>query len=57
MSVNLSTVQKWVTELDHLGEWLHYDESGGKVMRFFCVRCALNTKTGCTLSGILALPL
>ena len=40
MSVNLSTVQKWVTELDHLGEWLHYDESSEKVTRFFCVLCA-----------------
>ena len=40
MSVNLSTVQKWVSELDHLGEWLHYDESGGKVTRGFCALCA-----------------
>ena len=40
MSVNLSTVQKWTKELDSLGEWLRYDESGGKVTRIFCALCA-----------------
>ena len=36
MPVNLSTVQKWIKDVDSLGEWLWYDESGGKVTRIFC---------------------
>ena len=36
MPVNLSTVQKWIEDVDSLGEWLRYDESGGKVNRIFC---------------------
>ena len=39
MSVNLSTVQKWIKDVDSLGEWLRYDESGGKVKRIFCALC------------------
>ena len=39
MSVNLSTVQKWIKEVDSLGEWLRYDESGGKVTRISCALC------------------
>ena len=44
MSVNLSTVLKWIKGMDSFGEWLRYDESGGKVMQIFCA-CALNTKS------------
>ena len=40
MPVNLSTVQKWIKDVDSLGEWLRYDESGGKVTRIFCVFCS-----------------
>ena len=39
MSVNLSTVQKWIQDVDSLGEWLRYVESRGKVTRIFCVLC------------------
>ena len=40
MPVNLSTVQKWIKDVDSLGEWLQYDESGGKVTRIFCALCS-----------------
>ena len=39
MSANLATVQKWSKELDSVGEWLQWDESGGKVSRIFCALC------------------
>ena len=35
MSVNLSTVLKWIKDMDSLGEWLRYDESGKKVTQIF----------------------
>ncbi len=40
MSVNLSTVKKWILELDSVGEWLRHDESGGKVSRIICALCS-----------------
>ena len=40
MPVNLSTVQKWIKDVDSLGEWLRYDESGGKVTRIFYALCS-----------------
>ena len=39
MLANLTTVQEWSKELDRLGEWLRWDESGGKVSRIFCALC------------------
>jgi len=39
MSVNLTTMKKWIQGLDSLGEWLRYDESGGNVTRIFCALC------------------
>ena len=39
MSVNLNTVRKWKKDLNSLGEWIEYDESGGKVIRIFCSLC------------------
>ena len=39
MLANLTTVQQWSKELDRLGEWLRWDESGGKVSRIFCALC------------------
>ena len=41
MSVNLNTVRKWKKDLDSHGEWIEYDESGGKVIRIFCSLCFL----------------
>ena len=38
-SVSLSTVQNWEKDVDSLREWLRYDQSGGKVTRFFCELC------------------
>ena len=40
MLANLTTVQKWPKELESVGEWLRWDESGGKVSRIFCALCA-----------------
>ena len=40
MPVNLSTVQKWIKNVDSRGEWLRYDESGGKVTRILCALCS-----------------
>lgn len=40
MSVNLSSVQKWIKEVDSLGEWVWYDKTGRTVMRIFCALCA-----------------
>ena len=39
MSVNLSTVEKWIQDVDSLGEWLCYMESCGKVTQIFCTLC------------------
>ena len=39
MSVNLSTVQRWQSDVDSLGEWFRYDKSQGKVDRVFCALC------------------
>ena len=40
MSVSLSTVKKWIKDVEGLGEWLLYDESSGNVTRIFCKLCS-----------------
>ena len=40
MLANLTTVQQWPKELESVGEWLQWDELGGKVSRILCALCA-----------------